>query len=239
MQHPNGVARFCRNSDPPITPTKAKPRLGKRSPTLACVTPLQRSLAMYASRATPAGCTSWRNPAKSSSRTSCWITNAKYALGDRRSWQAGPSRRRWFGSAYHPSKEQSHSNCSRCSVAPSDQARDSRCGSAATPATTRIHSVAAAHGIGVLPLRPDIPDEAHAYLVTLTVGHLALLVYGHVFPIPAEFTIPAEFASSFIPIWLPTPEVVEWPPSDSLDDTGLEAITKSLGEPIPQSPTNA
>jgi hypothetical protein len=90
----------------------------------------------------------------------------------------------------------------------------------------------AAHGVGIAPLRPDVPDEAHAYLVALSVGQLAFVVYGHTFPIPQPFTMPAEFATRLIPIWPPEQEVVEWPPSDGVDYAGLEACVRSLGDPI-------
>jgi hypothetical protein len=97
---------------------------------------------------------------------------------------------------------------------------------------------AAAHGVGVAPLRPDIPDEAHAYLVALTVGQLALVVYGHTLPVPLSFTLPAQFGPSLIPIWPPEHEVVKWPAAIGLDDAALEACVRSLGDPIqpPEQP---
>jgi hypothetical protein len=75
----------------------------------------------------------------------------------------------------------------------------------------------------------DNPDGAHGYLVALTVGQLALIVYGHVMPVPAYRTLPSEFESKLVHIWRPTLEVAYWPPPETLTETDLDLIVTSLG----------
>ena len=59
----------------------------------------------------------------------------------------------------------------------------------------------AAHVIGTP--RPDKPGEAHAYLVALSVGELALVICGHLLDADIPFLMPAEFSEQLIPIWRP------------------------------------
>jgi hypothetical protein len=88
----------------------------------------------------------------------------------------------------------------------------------------------AGHVIGTP--RPDKPGEAHAYLVTLSVGELALVVCGHLLDQPVSFEMPSQFDEQLIPIWRPSLEVVSWPPPEGIDRAGLEAVVRSLGKPI-------
>jgi hypothetical protein len=81
----------------------------------------------------------------------------------------------------------------------------------------------------------NVGNEAHAYLVAFTVGQLAYAVYGHLFTVPVAFTLPPNLASSLVPIWPPVQEVVNWPPSQGLDDADLESCVRSLGLPIPMA----
>jgi hypothetical protein len=72
-------------------------------------------------------------------------------------------------------------------------------------------------------------DDAHGYLVALSIGQLALVVYGHVMPTPANFTLPDELDRKLIHIWRPLYEVVSWPPAESLVEADLDAIVSALG----------
>jgi len=81
----------------------------------------------------------------------------------------------------------------------------------------------------------DVQEDAHGYLIALSVGELALIVYGHLLPHPAEFVLQEDHAAKLVQIWPPVHEVVDWPPSVPLDDAALEACVRSLGESIPQT----
>ncbi len=87
-----------------------------------------------------------------------------------------------------------------------------------------------AHVIGTP--RPDKPGEAHAYLLALSVGELALVVCGHLLDADIPFLMPAEFSEQLTPIWRLSLEVVTWPPPKGIDRAGLEAVVRSLGAPI-------
>lgn len=90
----------------------------------------------------------------------------------------------------------------------------------------------AAHTVGGTA-RADVPDEAHAYMVALSVGQLALVVFGHMLDAPLELKLPAQFEGKLTPIWAPSIEVVGWPPPEGIDYQGLYAVVHSFGEPIP------
>jgi hypothetical protein len=90
----------------------------------------------------------------------------------------------------------------------------------------------AAHVVGPVSGGSGNPQDAHAYLVVLTVGELALAVFGHLLGIPHEHRLPEPLEAGWTPIWPPTREVAEWPPVDSLDDERLELTVRSLGLPI-------
>jgi len=87
----------------------------------------------------------------------------------------------------------------------------------------------AAHVVGPVSGGSDDPQDAHAYVVALTVGQLAFVVFGHVLAVPFNFSLPEQIAPRLEPIWPPTHEVVKWPPSDAVDDTALEDLVRSLG----------
>jgi hypothetical protein len=89
---------------------------------------------------------------------------------------------------------------------------------------------AAAHVVGATD--PD-PRNAHAYLVALSVGQLALVVFGqHVVRPPYSHPLPERFALQLVQISPPIHEIVAWPPPNALDDETLEACVRSLGAPI-------
>jgi hypothetical protein len=92
----------------------------------------------------------------------------------------------------------------------------------------------AAHVIGA---QDADPQEAHAYLIAITLGQLALVVFGqHVVMPPYRHQLPDRFASSLLQISPPIHEVVAWPPAEALDDDALETCVRSLGAAI--SPSN-
>jgi hypothetical protein len=75
--------------------------------------------------------------------------------------------------------------------------------------------------------------DAHSYLAAVGIGELVFIVFGHLLATrESVFALPSEQASKLIQVWPPIHEVVNWPPSDSLDDAALDAIVRSLGEPI-------
>lgn len=95
----------------------------------------------------------------------------------------------------------------------------------------------AAHEIGC----DNDEDDAHGYLLVVTIGQLALVVLGHTFslrdvrvgdPLPG-ISLHESFPGQLIQIWPLTNETVRWPPPTIVDDTALEAIVRSLGRPIP------
>jgi hypothetical protein len=89
----------------------------------------------------------------------------------------------------------------------------------------------AAHVIGSTDADPQ---NAHAYLVALSVGQLALVVFGqHVVMPPYSHGLPAEFSSKLVQISPTIHETVRWPPPDDLDNQSLESCVRSLGAPIP------
>ena len=91
----------------------------------------------------------------------------------------------------------------------------------------------AAHVIGATDAEPG---RAHAYMVAITVGQLALTVLGQwVIQPPYSFPLPDDLESRLVQIWPAADEIVSWPPSAALDDAALEAIVRSLGTPIPGS----
>ena len=75
----------------------------------------------------------------------------------------------------------------------------------------------------------DDPESTHGYLIALTLGQLALIIYGHVMATPASRSLPSEFDSKLIHIWRPGHEVVSWPPPDGLIEVDLDAIVSTLG----------
>lgn len=91
------------------------------------------------------------------------------------------------------------------------------------------HSARQVAGFLVGPLGEDYPGGPHSYLVALTIGQLALAVYGHTMALPAQFVFPPQFESSLVQIWPPVHEVVAWPPPASLDEGGLDACVQALG----------
>jgi hypothetical protein len=91
----------------------------------------------------------------------------------------------------------------------------------------------AAHVIGA---QDADPHEAHAYLIAITLGELALVVFGqHVVMPPYRHQLPEQFASSLVQISPPIREVVAWPPAEALDDEALQSCVRSLGAAIPRS----
>lgn len=90
-----------------------------------------------------------------------------------------------------------------------------------------------AHVVGPVTGGSEDPQDAHAYLVALSVGQLAFVVFGHLLGIPIQFPLSEEVESKMIPIWPPTNEVARWPPANTLDDAEMNAIVTSLGLPIP------
>ncbi len=85
----------------------------------------------------------------------------------------------------------------------------------------------AAHVIGAQDVDPQ---EAHAYLIAITLGQLALVVFGqHVVMPPYRHQLPDRFVSSLLQISPPIHEVVAWPPAEALDDEALETCVRSLG----------
>jgi hypothetical protein len=89
----------------------------------------------------------------------------------------------------------------------------------------------AAHIIGA---QDADPHEAHAYLIAITLGELALVVFGqHVVMPPYRHQLPDQFASSLVQISPPIQEAVAWPPAEALDDEALQSCVRSLGAPIP------
>lgn len=98
----------------------------------------------------------------------------------------------------------------------------------------------AAYFIGHEPDGPEDPKDAHGYLLAVTIGQLALVVFGHVLsmaPYSIGDTLPgialeSQFPSQLVQIWPLVHEVVRWPPAASLDDAGMDAIVRSLGQPI-------
>jgi hypothetical protein len=91
------------------------------------------------------------------------------------------------------------------------------------------------------------PQNAHGYLLVVTIGELALVVFGHLLPMPPVGPddplpgIPLEdqFPSQLIQIWPFIHEVVDWPPPKVIDDAGLEAIVWALGVPWDQPPQSS
>lgn len=95
----------------------------------------------------------------------------------------------------------------------------------------------AAHVIGAE--NPD-PRQAHAYLIAITLGQLALVVFGqHVVMPPYRHRLPAQFANSMIEISPPAHEIVAWPPVEALGDEALETCVRSLGGAISPSQPSA
>jgi hypothetical protein len=93
----------------------------------------------------------------------------------------------------------------------------------------------AAHVVGPVKGGSSNPQDAHAYVVALSVGQLAFVVFGHLLGVPIQFNVPEDLGSKLVPIWPPEREVVAWPPSDTLDDSAVINVLTSLGLPIPGS----
>jgi hypothetical protein len=87
--------------------------------------------------------------------------------------------------------------------------------------------------IGSRPEGASDPDNPHAYLITLSIGELAFVIFGYLLapPMP-NVTLPQRFASKLVQIWPLATEIVEWPPAHALDDADLDAVVRSLGAPI-------
>jgi hypothetical protein len=101
-------------------------------------------------------------------------------------------------------------------------------------AGTQLHHSfrrAAAHVAGPVTGGSDDPNDAHAYLAAITVGPLAFVVFGHLLGVPLEFKLPAEGAA-FRRIWPPSIEVLNMPLTETVGDQELEAVVRSLGDPI-------
>jgi hypothetical protein len=90
-----------------------------------------------------------------------------------------------------------------------------------------------AHVVGPVTGGSQNPQDAHAYLVALSVGQLAFVVFGHLLGVPYTLTLPQEIRAKLIPIWPPTIEVARWPPADIIDDDAMNGVVLSLGLPIP------
>jgi hypothetical protein len=90
----------------------------------------------------------------------------------------------------------------------------------------------AAHVVDAATARGDNPQDAHTYLVAITVGELAFVVFGHLLSTRLTFSLPQQLVSKLVPIWPPVHEVVGWPLQTTLDDAALEACVWSLGAPI-------
>jgi len=96
----------------------------------------------------------------------------------------------------------------------------------------------AAHEIG-----SEGDRDADGYLLVVTIGQLALVVLGHTFslrdvsvgdPLPGV-PLQEHFPDQLIQIWPLTNEAVRWPPPAILDDAALDAIVRSLGQPMPEA----
>jgi hypothetical protein len=94
----------------------------------------------------------------------------------------------------------------------------------------------AAHVVGPVTGGSENPQDAHAYLEVLTVGELALAVFGHLLGVPYDHRLPDPPEPGWTPIWPPSIEVVQWPPEEVLQDELLELTVRSLGLPIPGVP---
>jgi hypothetical protein len=74
-----------------------------------------------------------------------------------------------------------------------------------------------------------LPENAKGYLAALSIGQLAMVVYGHTMDIPARFAFPPQLQTCLLQIWPPVQEVVRWPPPVALNEDGLDAIVSALG----------
>lgn len=80
-------------------------------------------------------------------------------------------------------------------------------------------------------------QHTHGYLIAFSIGQLAFVIYGHGLPVPANVILPQQFNPKLIQTWPPIHEIVNWPPTNSLNDAELDTIMHSLGEPINPQPT--
>ncbi len=93
---------------------------------------------------------------------------------------------------------------------------------------------------------PNDPQHAHGYLLVVTIGELAMVIFGHLLsmpPIGPSDTVPGiplekQFPSHLIQIWPLIHEVVVWPPPAIINDAGLDAVVRAFGVPWdePQAP---
>jgi hypothetical protein len=74
-------------------------------------------------------------------------------------------------------------------------------------------------------------EDAHAYLVAFAVGELACVVFGHLLITPSvlDFHFPPPLEARLLQIWPAVHEVVNWPPTSTLDDAHMDAIVRALG----------
>lgn len=85
-------------------------------------------------------------------------------------------------------------------------------------------------------------QDAEGYLVAVTIGELAMVVLGHTFslagirvgdPLPG-IALHESFPGQLVQVWPLKNETVRWPPPTILDDAVLDAIVRSLGQPMPE-----
>ncbi|HEX4483456.1 MAG TPA: hypothetical protein VH081_06670 [Solirubrobacteraceae bacterium] len=103
----------------------------------------------------------------------------------------------------------------------------------------------AAHLISSPPQGTENPQDAHGYLLAVTIGQLAMVTFGHTLAVPLASYSPGDalpgiplheqFPGKLIQIWPLTNEAVRWPPPAIIDDATLDLIARSLGQPMPEA----
>ncbi len=102
----------------------------------------------------------------------------------------------------------------------------------------------AAHLIEAAPPGPNNEADADGYLLAVTIGELACVVFGHSLSL-ANYTVndrlpglalEETFPGQLVQIWPSVHEVVRWPPPKIIDDAGMDEIVRALGRPWDPNP---
>lgn len=104
----------------------------------------------------------------------------------------------------------------------------------------------AAHLISSPPQGTENPQDAHGYLLAVTIGQLAMVTFGHTLAVQLASYSPGDtlpgialherFPGQLIQIWPLANEAVRWPPPTIIDDAGLDAIVRAIGVPWDEPP---
>lgn len=80
-----------------------------------------------------------------------------------------------------------------------------------------------------------VPNDLTAYGCCLQVGALVFRLFGHLVQDGPTNVPQGEIARSLVPIWPVSPSI-QWPPELAVDDDGMEALVKSMGDVPPAAP---